>query len=177
MAERRMFSKVVLENDNFLNLSDKSKLLYVYMGLEADDDGFIGSVRKLISFIEADKSNLQELINNNYIFQFESGVCVIRHWNANNYLRHDRYHPTLFQNERKLITLNEKTREYEWYTSGIPKVYRDKNSIDKTSKDKEFDNSLQNSQSEQSSENTVLSFKDYYEGIEDAFDNPYSLTM
>ena len=40
-----------------------------------------------------------------------------------------------------------------------------------------IDNSLQNSQSEQSSESNVLSFKDYYEGIEDAFDNPYSLTM
>lgn len=144
MAERRMFSKTLMESDSFCELSDKSKLLYLYLNLNADDDSFIGSIRKIFVFTDTDKDNLKELIRTNYIIQFESGVCVIRHWKAHNYLRQDRYHPTLFQEEKAQLSYDESTRTYNlvssWYTNGIQSgrqmVDSDKTSIDKNSLDK-----------------------------------------
>lgn len=140
MAERRMFSKTFMESDGFCALSDKSKILYLYLNLNADDDGFIGSVRKILVFTDTDKDNLKELIRANYIVQFESGVCVIRHWKAHNYLRQDRYHPTLFQEEKSKLSYDETSRTYNlvsnWYTNGRQTVDSDKTSIDKNSLDK-----------------------------------------
>lgn len=133
MAERRMFSKSIMENDGYLDLDVYSRELYFYMNLSADDDGFIGSVRKIMAYVGATQENLQELINANYIYKFESGVCCIRHWKAHNYLRSDRYHPTLFQDELSQLTFNEKTRTYERCTDGIPKVDADKVRLDKIS--------------------------------------------
>lgn len=136
MAERRMFSKTLMESDSFIELSDKAKLLYIYLGLTADDDGFIGSIKKTMMFVEADKNNLQELIEKEYLIRFESGVCVIKHWKVHNYLRNDRYHPTLFQEEFSKLVYDEISRTYSLVdTTGIPTGRqtgnRDKTSIDK----------------------------------------------
>lgn len=123
MAERRMFSKTIMESDNFSTLSDKSKLLYLYLNLSADDDGFIGSTKRVMLFVESEKSDLEELIKREYVIQFDSGVCVIKHWKAHNYLRNDRYHPTLFQQEKSQLGYDEGTRTYylvdKRYTNGI----------------------------------------------------------
>lgn len=143
MAERRMFSKTIMESDMFSTLSDKSKLLYLYLNLSADDDGFIGSTKRVMLFVEAEKFNLEELIKREYVIQFDSGVCVIKHWKVHNYLRNDRYHPTLFQEEKSQIGYDEGTRTYylvdSWYTTGIPSgrqlVDADKTRQEETSKD------------------------------------------
>ena len=47
MANRRMFSKDVVETDKFLNMPLTSQALYFHLGMEADDDGFIASPKKV----------------------------------------------------------------------------------------------------------------------------------
>lgn len=41
MAERRMISKSLLMDNEFLSLSNDEKALYFYLLMFADDDGFI----------------------------------------------------------------------------------------------------------------------------------------
>ena len=39
MAQRRMFSKKIVETDFFMEMSPTAKLLYFYLNMSADDDG------------------------------------------------------------------------------------------------------------------------------------------
>ncbi|HCH28028.1 MAG TPA: replisome organizer, partial [Ruminococcaceae bacterium] len=44
-------------------------------------------------------SAFEELIQNNYIIPFNSGVIAIKHWKVNNYIQKDRYKTTIYTNE------------------------------------------------------------------------------
>ena len=50
MAERRMFSKSIVESDAFLDMPVTARLLYFTLGMEADDDGFINAPKKTIRY-------------------------------------------------------------------------------------------------------------------------------
>ena len=58
MANRRMISKDILYCDEYLSLPDKEKVLYTYLLLEADDDGFLKNYKHIISTIEATQKTL-----------------------------------------------------------------------------------------------------------------------
>ena len=42
MAERRMFSKTVIDSDAFLDMPLSTQALYFHLSMRADDDGFVG---------------------------------------------------------------------------------------------------------------------------------------
>ena len=44
MAERRMFTKKVTDDDNFMALSSSAQALYLHLSMSADDDGFCNQV-------------------------------------------------------------------------------------------------------------------------------------
>ena len=113
MAERRMFSKTVVDDDHFSQLSKDARLLYFYLGLAADDDGFISSTKKVMINADVTKEALEELVASNYLIRFESNVILIRHWKQNNQIRSDRRHDTTHQNEFKQIYFDEGTKTYE----------------------------------------------------------------
>lgn len=100
MAERRMFAKSVVMNDKFLDLTPSARCLYFALGMAADDDGFVGSVRRIMYNCGANKTRLQSLIDEGYVRLFPSGVVKIVHWEVNNQLRKDRYHPTVYIEEK-----------------------------------------------------------------------------
>lgn len=41
MAERRMFSKSVIDSDMFLDMPLSAQALYFHLGMHGNDDGFI----------------------------------------------------------------------------------------------------------------------------------------
>ncbi len=41
MAEKRMLSKAFISSASFMKMSDSAKLLYVYLNVNADDDGIV----------------------------------------------------------------------------------------------------------------------------------------
>lgn len=43
MAERRMFSKTIINSDLFLDLPSSAQNLYFHLSLNADDEGFVNS--------------------------------------------------------------------------------------------------------------------------------------
>lgn len=84
MAERRMFSRSLVESDNFLSMSRNANLLYFYLNLEADDDGFVSTVIRTTGSLGFSKAEgeevIKELVDKGYILKFSSGIILIKHW-------------------------------------------------------------------------------------------------
>lgn len=99
MAERRMFTKKVTDDDNFMQLSASAQALYLHLSMAADDDGFCNQVSISMFKAHASIQDLKALLEARYIYQFENGVIVIKHWRMANALRKDRYTPTAFREE------------------------------------------------------------------------------
>lgn len=121
MANRRMFARTVTESDAFVDLSKDAQLLWFHLGLIADDDGFLNSVRRVMRLCDIEESALSELVKTGFLLEFDSGVFLIRDWLINNQLRGDRYHETTFKHEKSLVTQNE-SRQYTWLPNGCQVV-------------------------------------------------------
>jgi len=91
-----MFSSQIVNSDDFLEMPLTSQALYFHLGMSADDDGFV-SPRKVLRMTGAGEDDLKILLVKNFVIRFESGVIVITHWKQNNYLRNDRYTPTIYK--------------------------------------------------------------------------------
>lgn len=110
-----MLSREILHDDRFTDLSATSKLLYVYLNLEADDDGFFTSTKQAMFSADATKDDLQNLIDAGYVLKFDSGVYVIRHWKLMNTIQKDRYKPTNHVEELMLLNpLEDSNKVYEF---------------------------------------------------------------
>lgn len=107
MAERRMFTKKVTDDDNFMSLSSSAQALYLHLSMSSDDDGFCNQVSSSMFKAHASVQDLQALLEKRYIYQFESGVIVIKHWRMANALRKDRYTPTAFREELAQLNLKD----------------------------------------------------------------------
>lgn len=104
MAERRMISRKIAEDDRFVDMHPVSKLLYFYLVLNADDDGFVGSVKMINFLTDADQSNYDELLENNLILEpTKNGVYVITDWYAQNKIEPKIYKATEHLSIRALL--------------------------------------------------------------------------
>lgn len=121
MAERRMFTKKVTDDDNFMSLSSSAQALYLHLSMSADDDGFCNQVSISMFKAHASVQDLQALLEKRYIYQFENGVIVIKHWRMANALRKDRYTPTAFKEELAQLDIKD-NGAYTWLPSGCQMV-------------------------------------------------------
>lgn len=103
MAERRMFAKTIVDSDAFLDMPLTTQALYFHLSMRADDEGFINNPKKIMRMIGASEDELKLLIAKSFIIPFESGVCVIKHWKIHNYLRNDRFKPTVYTDEKSQL--------------------------------------------------------------------------
>ena len=104
MANKRMFSLAVTESDRFGELPHSSQALYFHLGMHGDDDGFVGSPKRILRAISCNEDDLKILIAKGFIIPFDSGVIVIRDWKINNTLKNDRYKATIYQQEKAMLT-------------------------------------------------------------------------
>ena len=154
MAEKRMFSKKIVESDAFLDMPLSSQALYFHLCMGADDDGFLNAPKRIMRMLGCTKGDLEILARNKFILCFETGIVVIKHWKINNSIRTDRYKPTQYIEEMSQLTV-KKNNAYTWInpqlsmlfdsvdTNGIPNGYQmdtqysiDKNRIEENSIDK-----------------------------------------
>ena len=143
MAERRTFSKSVIWCDMFLEMSLSSQALYMHLNMSADDDGFVGNPKTILRMIGASEDDFKILVTKGFVIVFEQGIIVITHWKINNFIRKDRYKPTLYENEVQSLS-QTKNGMYikevgchlvdQRLTSGQPSI--DKGRLDKVSIDK-----------------------------------------
>lgn len=148
MAQKRMFDKIITNDDNFLEMPNSTQALYFHLSMNADDDGFVNNWKSIMKITGTKEDDLKILISKSYLIPFDSGILVIKHWRINNYLRGDRYRPTQFQKEFNMLE-NHENKAYqlksEWSTIGIPLVNPDKIRIDKNriEKNREEENSIE----------------------------------
>lgn len=107
VAEKRMFSKKIVDSDAFLDMPLSTQALYFHLSMRADDEGFINNPKKISRMIGCSEDDLKILIAKKFIIPFESGVVVIKHWLIHNTIRKDRAKETLYQEEKKQIDLKE----------------------------------------------------------------------
>lgn len=133
-----MFSLKIVDSDLFLDMPLSSQCLYFHLSMRADDDGFVNNPKKIIKIIGANEDDLKILIAKGFVIVFEQGIIVITHWRINNFIRKDRYKPTLYENEVQSLSQTKNgmyIKEVGCHlvagrlTSGQPSI--DKVSIDK----------------------------------------------
>ena len=149
MANKRIFSKQIVDSDAFLDMPQSSQLLYFHLSMRADDEGFVGNPKKIMRMIGTGEDDLKVLLAKRFILGFESGVVVIKHWLIHNSIRMDRFNPTAYQEEKKQLfikdnrsyTLDQEQRDKllatRWQPNGNQMEPQVKLSKVKLSKDKE----------------------------------------
>ena len=110
MAKKRMFSLDVVDTDDFLDLPCSAQALYFHLGMHGDDDGFIANPRRIMHAVGGRPRDFHTLVAKGYIIPFDSGVIAVRDWRINNDLKNDRYHETLYAEEKDLLTLDDSRR-------------------------------------------------------------------
>ena len=151
MAEKRMFSKKIIDSDAFLDMPLSTQCLYFHLAMRADDEGFINNPKKISRMIGCGDDDLKLLVAKRFILPFESGVVVIKHWLIHNTIRKDRVKETLYKNEKSLLNIKEngayttsdippkiecQPNDNQMTTERQPNVSIDKNRLDKISLDK-----------------------------------------
>lgn len=105
MSQKRMFSKQIVQSDAFMDMPQSTQLLYFHLSMEADDDGFIGSPKKVMRGVGSSDDDYKILIAKRFILVFPEGICVIKHWLIHNYIQSDRYHETKYVEQKKLLSI------------------------------------------------------------------------
>lgn len=116
MADKRMFSRKIIETDDFLEMQHSTQNLYFHMSMNADDDGLVDCVRRVIRETETSQKDLEILIRDGYVIPLSDKVYAIRHWKVNNTIPKDRYHKTIYESE--ICQIEEKNNVYQ-YRSGL----------------------------------------------------------
>ncbi|ACD24249.1 replication initiation protein [Clostridium botulinum B str. Eklund 17B (NRP)] len=154
MAEKRMFSKTIIDSDAFLDMPLSTQALYFHLSMRADDDGFLNNAKKIMRLICANQNDYDLLLAKRFTIQFDDGICVIKHWRINNYLRKDRYKETIYKEEKAQLRIKENGTYTLNKDIGEPLVYQhetqirldetrlEKNSIDKNRLDKNSKSSI-----------------------------------
>lgn len=107
MAERRMFTSQIIDSDAFQDMSLSAQALYFHLGMKADDDGFLGNPKRVQRMIGASEDDMKLLLMKNFIYLFDTGICVIKHWKMHNYIQKDRYKPTAYELEKSMLELKQ----------------------------------------------------------------------
>jgi len=117
MSQRRMFSPDIVESEEFITMPISSQALYFHLGMGADDDGFV-QPKIIMRGLGANDDDLKVLLAKRFLLAFDGGVVVIKHWLIHNMIRGDRYKPTRFQEEKKLLKVKENKAYTEIDKSG-----------------------------------------------------------
>lgn len=132
---RRMISSKVVDTDNFLDMPATSQSLYFHLLMHADDDGFLGNPKTITRSIGAHQDDLKLLVEKGYLFVFEDGAIAIKDWFIHNYIPKDRYHETVYKEDKKKLEVTE-TQQYRLVTRSPivqdTKSKQDVNSLDTT---------------------------------------------
>ena len=140
MAQRRMVSPKVIDTDDFMDMPMSAQNLYFHMLLRADDDGFLAAPKRIMRLVGAADDDIKVLFAKQYVMRFESGVCVIRHWRVHNLIRADRYHPTIYTEEKTELSVDDNgvyNMATTWQPNGNQRLPEVRLGKDRLGKDKE----------------------------------------
>ena len=116
-----MLARSVILMGEFTELSAKAQVLYIFLNMQADDDGFVGKAGPVLRQCACSRRQLQELVDRGLVLQLDTGPLVVTHWHVHNQIRKDRYKPTFFQSEKKNL-LKDGNGAYYLATDGCQTV-------------------------------------------------------
>ncbi|AFC64243.2 TPA: DUF6017 domain-containing protein [Enterococcus faecium] len=97
MAEKRMLSKTFLNNASFMKMSDSAKLLYVYLNVNADDDGIVEAY-PYVRMLGTPDDDVKILLAKEFLYMLNEDLLVfLPHWLQNQTLRTTRYTPSIYR--------------------------------------------------------------------------------
>ena len=114
-----MFAKTIVTSDAFLDMPASTRCLYFFLGMVADDDGFVNNPRSIMRQSGATADDINLLIAKRFILTFQSGVVVIKHWCIHNTIQKDRYKETKYLEEKATLSLDGNKA----YTEAVSDVY------------------------------------------------------
>jgi len=115
-----MFSKDITASDAFLDMPASSQALYFHLGMEADDDGFIGNPKKVMRVLGVSTDDMKILLTKRFVLDFPSGVVVVKHHRINN--NWDKYNckRTMYLEEFSQLNIKENKAYTLDKTQGTP---------------------------------------------------------
>lgn len=137
MAERRMFSKTIINSDLFLDLPSSAQNLYFHLSLNADDEGFVNSPKKIMKYVNSQIEDMELLVENGFVNKFDSGIVVIIHWNLHNYIQKDRFKATIYQKEKQQLVLVGKKYVMKDECTQFVSILETQDSIEKSSEEQD----------------------------------------
>ncbi len=102
MRNHRMFSTKIITDDRFTSLPARVQLLYLQLIAAADDEGFVGNLRMIVPR----KMYIDALVEAGLVHVFSTGPALILHWFCHNAVKSSHAKPTLYQDEKALVTLD-----------------------------------------------------------------------
>jgi hypothetical protein len=102
MANRRMFSKAIVQSSKFLRMPVSARELYFQLGMYADDDGYC-EWYPVVQLCSARESDLQTLHSNELVIIFDKDVLLVKDWKVNNLIKSDRYTPSIYVGKYALL--------------------------------------------------------------------------
>ena len=97
MAERRMFSKRIINTAKFLKMPVSTQCLYFHLGLQADDDGVVEAYT-VMNQTGATEDDLKILVAKGFVIVLNDDlVTYITDWQENNKIRADRKVDTVYK--------------------------------------------------------------------------------
>lgn len=102
-----MFAKTIIDSDAFLDMPMSAQALYFHLAMRADDEGFVNNPRKIMRMVGAGDDDAKILLAKRFLIQFDTGVVVIKHWRIHNYIQKDRFKPTVYKEERELLSVKD----------------------------------------------------------------------
>ena len=172
MADRRMFSKRIINSGRFLKMPISSQALYFHLGLNADDDGIVEAYNVISSINGCTEDDLKVLVSKGFVEVLNDDlVTYITDWTENNKIRADRKIDSIYKD--LLISINPTVKllekrqradvkpkivdmDNQWTSNGQPMDGIGKDSIGKDSKGKD------NNKTSEKSDELDLSFEKIY---------------
>ena len=97
MAERRMFSRRVVNSARFLRMPPICQALYYHLGMNADDDGIVEAY-SILKAIDATEEDLGQLAERGFVQILNDDlVTFIIDWTENNKIRPDRKQDSIYK--------------------------------------------------------------------------------
>lgn len=91
-----MFARSVIGSARFLRMPATSRLLYYDLGMQADDDGVVEAF-SVMRATGATEDDLRVLASKGFVRVLNADlVTCITDWKRNNFIRPDRYKPSLY---------------------------------------------------------------------------------
>lgn len=131
MTQKRMIHRDVFECGAFTELPDRAKILYLYLCINADDDGFVDKVPALLRSQKCTVRYLEALVENGFLFRFSKDLIVIRHWKKHNAISPKNHRPTIYQKELSTLCL-DRHKIYQEKTEKKPTEYTEEKTEEKT---------------------------------------------